>query len=762
VKILLVQNALYVPALRAVSRANRALIQALAGRGHDCRAMVPAFGPPECRTRTQSFSEWAARGLGVAWASSDADVYSVEGVEVHVVQDPSRLAACAAEQVRDFRPDWTLVTADGPDLALLAAVADAEPSRLACLYHGAVAPSPAGLDALRRADGIAAPGEWLRRELQRWTGGEVAAFPFPSLGYDAVSLPPAGDRGAVTLVNPTAASGLDLFLELAGRLPEVRFAAAPGWETTDEEAAALASLANVHILEIAEDADDLLAGARALLLPSLRPEGFEPLAVEAMLRGIPVLASDLGGLAEAKLGVDFLLPPPVAPKADATAWEEALRRLLADRDLAAGLAAESREAAQDHAARAADLTPFESWCAGLSPRSRKPTVSAASAAPSRSPVPAIPQPPAGARVPGRQVGGADPAGGMDFSLFFFSADGSTAARDKYRLLVESVRFADGHGFAAVWTPERHFNAFGGLYPNPSVTSAALAMVTERLQLRAGSVVLPLQNPLRVAEEWAVVDNLSGGRVALAFASGWHVNDFAMSPGTFHNRREALFDGIETVRRLWRGEGVDLPNGVGNPVRVEVFPRPLQEELPVWITCQSDSTFVKAGEIGANVLTNMNQKSADELRAKVRLYRDALSGAGYDPARGVVSLMLHTYVTADVDLARDRLKAAYGGYLLTNMGLQMRQAEGIGVDVALREADREFIMESAFQRLLDTHGLVGTPRDCVEKVARFAAAGVNEIACLIDFGLETDEVLRSLHLLAEVKAAGAAALRGAAS
>lgn len=763
-KILLVQDALYVPALRAASRANRALIQALAGRGHDCRALAPAFGPAECRTRTQSFSEWASRGLGVAWASSDADVYSVEGVEVHVVQDPSRLAACAAEQVREFRPDWTLVTADVPDLALLAAVADAEPSRLVCLYHCAVAPSPSGLEALRRSDGIAAPGEWLRRELQSWTGEEAAAFAFPSLGYDIGSLPPLDDRGAVTLVNPAAATGLDLFLELARRLSEIRFAAAPGWETTDEEAAALASLANVQLLEISEESDDLLAGARALLLPSLRPEGFAPLAVEAMLRGIPVLASDLGGFAEAKLGVDFLLPPPVAPEKDATAWEEALRRLLADRGLAASLGTASREAARDYAARAADLGSFESWCEGLRPRPRKPAMSAAPPAPSRSPgslaMPSLPT--AAARAPGRQVGGADPDGGMHFSLFFFSADGSTAARDKYRLLLESVRFADRHGFAAVWTPERHFNAFGGLYPNPSVTSAALATVTERIQLRAGSVVLPLQNPLRVAEEWAVVDNLSGGRVALAFASGWHVNDFAMSPETFRNRRETLFDGIETVRRLWRGESVDLPNGLGNPVRVEVFPRPLQEELPIWITCQSDSTFVKAGEIGANVLTNMNQKSVDEFRAKVRLYREALSAAGYDPARGVVSLMLHTYVTADIDLARDRLRAAYGGYLLTNMGLQMRQAEGIGVDVALGEADREFIMESAFQRLLDTHGLVGTPRACVEKVARFAAAGVNEIACLIDFGLETDEIMRSLQLLAEVKAAGAAALQGAAS
>src|SRR6266516_270427 len=113
---------------------------------------------------------------------------------------------------------------------------------------------------------------------------------------------------------------------------------------------------------------------------------------------------------------------------------------------------------------------------------------------------------------------------MDFSLFFF-ADSGAAGGGGYELLLESARFADTHGFTAVWTPERHFHPFGGLYPNPAVTGAAVAAVTERIQIRGGSVVLPLQNPIRVAEEWSVVDNLSKGRVAVSFASGWQINDF---------------------------------------------------------------------------------------------------------------------------------------------------------------------------------------------------------------------------------------------
>src|SRR6185295_8203230 len=82
---------------------------------------------------------------------------------------------------------------------------------------------------------------------------------------------------------------------------------------------------------------------------------------------------------------------------------------------------------------------------------------------------------------------------IDFSLFYFAADAAEAAGGKYRLLLEGAKYADEHGFSAVWTPERHFHPFGGLYPNAALTGAAVAAVTRRIGIRAGSVVLPLHN-----------------------------------------------------------------------------------------------------------------------------------------------------------------------------------------------------------------------------------------------------------------------------
>lgn len=199
---------------------------------------------------------------------------------------------------------------------------------------------------------------------------------------------------------------------------------------------------------------------------------------------------------------------------------------------------------------------------------------------------------------------------MDFSLFYF-ADGGLSTAEAYRLLIEGARFADRHGFTAVWTPERHFHQFGGSYPNPAVTAGALSAITERIGIRAGSVVAPLHHPLRIAEDWAVVDNLSGGRAGLSLASGWHPHDFVFRPEAYADRRDLTIQVIDTLRGLWHGEpysGDDVP---GDAV-LRVHPRPVQDPIPLWLTSGgATDTFEAAGKSGVGVLTHLMSQSVDE-------------------------------------------------------------------------------------------------------------------------------------------------------
>jgi natural product biosynthesis luciferase-like monooxygenase protein len=356
------------------------------------------------------------------------------------------------------------------------------------------------------------------------------------------------------------------------------------------------------------------------------------------------------------------------------------------------------------------------------------------------------------------------ARGMEFSLFYWGNDDGAGPK-KYELLLEGAKFADANGFAAVWTPERHFHAFGGPYPNPSVTGAAVAAVTKNIGVRAGSCVAPLHHPARIAEEWAVIDNLTNGRAALAIASGWQPDDFVLRPeNTPPANRQAMLESIATLRRLWRGEAVEFPRKDGTPHAVVTQPRPVSKELPVWVTTAGNpETWRDAGRLGANVLTHLLGQSVAEVGEKVKIYRAALAEAGHDPAAFKVTLMLHTFIAADREQAREIAREPMKDYLRSAAALikqyawafpAFKKPQGVAnpmeIDLGSLEADElEAILDFAFLRYFEDSGLFGTVEDCVARVEEVKAIDVEEIACLIDYGIPAAQVLEGLRPLAEV-------------
>ena len=334
---------------------------------------------------------------------------------------------------------------------------------------------------------------------------------------------------------------------------------------------------------------------------------------------------------------------------------------------------------------------------------------------------------------------------MDFSLFYFASDDRSGG-DKYRLLLEGARFADRNGFVAVWNPERHFHAFGGIYPNPAVTGAAVAAITERIQIRAGSVVMPLQNPLRVAEEWSVIDNLSNGRAAISFASGWNPDDFVLAPEQYRTRKECLLRDLEMVRRLWRGEGVTLTNGVGKQTEVHIRPQPIQPELKYWLTTAgSPESFRTAGEIGANILTHLLGQTIEQVADKIAIYRTAWREHGHS-GHGYVSLMVHTFLGSDMAWVKEKVRAPFSNYLAQSVDL-LKPLSAPGD--SYQESDVEALINHAFERYFGNSGLMGTIDSCLTMVDHLKRIEVDELACLIDFGVDYESVMKSLLLLDEL-------------
>jgi natural product biosynthesis luciferase-like monooxygenase protein/amino acid adenylation domain-containing protein len=353
--------------------------------------------------------------------------------------------------------------------------------------------------------------------------------------------------------------------------------------------------------------------------------------------------------------------------------------------------------------------------------------------------------------------GQNSGSGPGFSLFYFASDDGGRSADKYRLLIEGARFADRNGFEAVWTPERHFDAFGGVYPNPAITAAALATITERVKLRAGSCVLPLHNPVRVAEDWAVIDNLSGGRVGIGFAAGYSPTDFALAPDKFEHRREVLNRDVQTVKALWRGESVAMRDGNGAIAEIAIRPRPIQPELPVWVTTVgSEDAFRHAARMGHHVLTHLMGQTLDELTRKIAIYREERRTSGHDD-RGIITLLVHTFIADDEQVIFDKVKEPFKRYLIDSVGTPQAIAKSLGAGGTgadgqgdERQRDIDAITEFAFRRYYQSNALLGTPERCLPLLQAIRRAGVDEIACLIDFGVEPELVLQSLSRLVRLR------------
>jgi surfactin synthase thioesterase subunit/glycosyltransferase involved in cell wall biosynthesis len=382
-RILLAQNSFYYPAHGGGDRSNRLLMEALAERGHLCRAVarISRLGEAE---HDQYLRDLAARLVEPESCQGGVVTFHHEGVEVHVVTHHPNLRAYFSSQMEAFAPDIVLASTDDPAQVLLEASLRAG-ARTVYLARATLAlpfgpdaafPSSAKTEALRQCAAIVGVSHYVADYIRQWSGIPAAHVPISLL--DSGPYPSLGrfENEFVTLVNPCAVKGISIFLELADRMPASRFLAVPTWGTNRADRETLARRANITVIDPVDNVDEILRRTSVLLVPSLWAEARSRMIVEAMLRGVPVIASNIGGIPEAKLGLNYLIPVrpithygpkldermvPVAdtPPQDVRPWQAALTRLLSDRAHYEALSRASRDAAQAYAANLS-VVPFES------------------------------------------------------------------------------------------------------------------------------------------------------------------------------------------------------------------------------------------------------------------------------------------------------------------------------------------------------------------------------------------------------------------
>jgi len=394
-RILLAHNSLYFPSYGGGDKSNRLLMEALAARGHAVRvvARVETFGEKAHQSLAR---ELAARGIPLDAAGPRIE-FRMHGVEVRILTRAPSLRAYFAAEIAGFDPDAIVTSTDDPAHLMLDIALRSPRARVVYLVRATVAlpfgpdsglPSAFHTEVLRQADGVVAVSEYVAQYTRRWGGVEAVHVPISLLdpgGHPALG---SFENRFVSMVNPCAVKGIAIFLALAERFPAVEFAAVPTWGTTAADFVALRRLPNISVLAPFDDIDGLLRQSRVMLVPSLWAEARSRVILEALSRGVPVMAGAVGGLAEAMLGMDYLLPVnPVThyrpavdelmvpavdiPAQDVRPWAAVLERLLTDRGHYDELSARSRCQALEYA-RNLSAGPFEEYLARVvaSPRRR--------------------------------------------------------------------------------------------------------------------------------------------------------------------------------------------------------------------------------------------------------------------------------------------------------------------------------------------------------------------------------------------------------
>jgi probable F420-dependent oxidoreductase len=211
----------------------------------------------------------------------------------------------------------------------------------------------------------------------------------------------------------------------------------------------------------------------------------------------------------------------------------------------------------------------------------------------------------------------------------------------YQETLEQVAWADSLGFDSVWLSEHHFTDDGYL-PALLPMLAALAMRTSRMRLGTAVLLAPLHHPLRLAEDAAVVDTLSGGRLELGMAPGYRAEEFALLGVRRAERGRRTDETIEILKAAWRARPFSYRGSCFRFEDVVVTPPPLQRpHPPIWVGGSSQAAARRAAHHGCHFLPD-----ADAPAELYHLYRTDLAANGHDPARFRIATSRAVYVCDD--------------------------------------------------------------------------------------------------------------------
>jgi alkanesulfonate monooxygenase SsuD/methylene tetrahydromethanopterin reductase-like flavin-dependent oxidoreductase (luciferase family) len=307
---------------------------------------------------------------------------------------------------------------------------------------------------------------------------------------------------------------------------------------------------------------------------------------------------------------------------------------------------------------------------------------------------------------------------------------------------EQALLAEAEGYDTFWATEHHFRDFGGMLPDPQVLLAALAAQTSRIRFGTAVTILPLHHPIRIAEDMAMLDNLSGGRIDVGVGRGMPHLEYQVFGGDWDNAQDYVEEAVAVLRGAWtdpqfswEGEHYRYPKPMA------VLPPPVQRpHPPIWMTANREAEHFRwIGRQGLNLMTLPWILPSYKLsRQLIDVYYEGLREGGHNPAAHEVLGMFPAYVAPTEGEARLAEKH------WSNW-----------TSLAFGERGSEILKVLSWERVTsEARCLFGTPDACREQVRRLRdELGLTHVATVQHFGgMPQDKVLASMRLFAREVAA----------
>ena len=285
-------------------------------------------------------------------------------------------------------------------------------------------------------------------------------------------------------------------------------------------------------------------------------------------------------------------------------------------------------------------------------------------------------------------------------------------------MLDHARQADSLGFEGFWLAEHHFRRLGTV-PNPAVMLAAIAMQTSRLRIGPAVSVLPYRSPELVAEDYALVDVLSGGRLNMGVGCGSQPTEYAGFGIDFESRWDVFRRNLIVLRELWSGTTLNVV--------------PCQQPMPpIYVATSNEKNARTAGRTGDSIITLLSPAAADlsDMARLLDAHSEGLREAGYSENDAEVIVAQFAHVATSDEKARQHAVPALSHFLSL---------------LSLDSSEVESVYESMQRRAT---GCFGSPAQAQTSISQLKKEGVKHVAFITRFGnMSATAAQRSLQLLA---------------